>query len=63
MKTSLQKRGGYKPWVHGLSRRRKKLNSGVMLSKKVRVKFFCLLIFVLSSGKYVFIQLHAPVRK
>ena len=28
MKTSLQKRGGYKPWVYGLSRR-KKLNPRV----------------------------------
>ena len=52
MKTYLQKRGGYKPWVHGLSRRRKKLNPGVNPLQKVRVKFFRLLIFVPSSGKY-----------
>ena len=32
MKTSLLKRGGYKPWVHGLSRRRKQLNPGVKCS-------------------------------
>ena len=32
MKTSLLKRGGYKPWVHGLSRTRKQLNPGVKCS-------------------------------